>query len=62
MVLVLSALVDNVFRFTLAKKIGNVHPLVTVFGVIIGLSVFGFIGLIFGPLAYFLILIAVKDL
>jgi len=42
--------VDNIFRFTLARKIGNVHPLVTVFGVIIGLSVFGFIGLIFGPL------------
>src|SRR4026209_972037 len=36
-------LVDNVSRFTLARKIGNVHPLVTVFGVIIGLSVFGFI-------------------
>jgi predicted PurR-regulated permease PerM len=43
-------LVDNVFRFTLAKKIGDVHPLVTVFGVIVGLKVFGFIGLIFGPL------------
>jgi predicted PurR-regulated permease PerM len=27
-----------------------VHPLTTVFGVIIGLKVFGFIGLIFGPL------------
>lgn len=42
--------VDNIFRFTLARKIGNVHPLVTVFGVIIGLKLFGFIGLIFGPL------------
>ena len=42
--------VDNVFRFTLAKKIGNVHPLITVFGVIIGLQLFGFIGLIFGPM------------
>ena len=42
--------VDNVLRFTLLKKMGNVHPLTTVFGVIIGLKVFGFIGLIFGPL------------
>lgn len=42
--------VDNVFRFWLAKKIGNIHPLVTVFGVIIGLKLFGFLGLIFGPL------------
>ncbi len=41
--------VDNIFRFTLARKIGNVHPLITVFGVIIGVQLFGFIGLIFGP-------------
>ena len=52
--------VDNVFRFTLAKKIGDVHPLVTVFGVIIGLSVFGFIGLIFGPLLISLFLLLLK--
>lgn len=42
--------VDNVMRFTMMKRIGNVHPLVTVFGVIVGLNLFGFIGLIFGPL------------
>ena len=53
-------LVDNVFRFVLAKRIGNVHPLVTVFGVIIGLSVFGFIGLIFGPLLISLFLLLLK--
>ena len=53
-------LVDNIFRFTLARKIGNVHPLVTVFGVIIGLSVFGFIGLIFGPLLISLFLLLLK--
>ena len=53
-------LVDNIFRFALAKKIGNVHPLVTVFGVIIGLSVFGFIGLIFGPLLISLFLLLLK--
>jgi predicted PurR-regulated permease PerM len=53
-------LVDNIFRFTLAKRIGNVHPLVTVFGVIIGLSVFGFIGLIFGPLLISLFLLLLR--
>lgn len=42
--------IDNLFRFTLARRIGNVHPLITVFGVIVGLKLFGFIGLIFGPL------------
>src|SRR5204863_10145325 len=43
-------LVDNLFRFILNKKLGNIHPLVTVFGVIAAISMFGFIGLIFGPM------------
>ncbi|HEX4876127.1 MAG TPA: AI-2E family transporter [Chitinophagaceae bacterium] len=42
--------VDYLARITLLKTMGNVHPLVTVIGVIVGLSLFGFIGLIFGPL------------
>lgn len=41
---------DNLFRLILARKIGDVHPLITVFGVLIGVNLFGFIGLIFGPL------------
>ncbi|MEO7924828.1 MAG: AI-2E family transporter [Chitinophagaceae bacterium] len=52
--------VDNVLRFTLLKKLGNVHPLTTVFGVIIGLSLFGFIGLIFGPLLISLFILLLK--
>jgi len=52
--------VDNVLRFTLLKKIGNVHPLTTVFGVIIGLKLFGFIGLIFGPLLISLFMLLLK--
>jgi predicted PurR-regulated permease PerM len=43
-------LVDNLFRFVLNRKLGNIHPLITIFGVIIGVQLFGFIGLIFGPL------------
>ena len=43
-------LVDNLFRFILNKKIGDIHPLITIFGVIIGIQLFGLIGLIFGPL------------
>jgi len=42
--------VDNVVRFVLQKKLADTHPLVTVFGVFIGLSLFGFMGVIFGPL------------
>jgi predicted PurR-regulated permease PerM len=50
--------IDNVLRFTVLKKIGDVHPIVTVLGVIVGLNLFGFLGLIFGPLliSYFLLL------
>lgn len=52
--------VDNVLRFTLLKRIGNVHPLTTVFGVIIGLTLFGFFGLIFGPLLISLFMLLLK--
>lgn len=52
--------VDNVLRFTLLKRLGNVHPLTTVFGVIIGLSLFGFIGLIFGPLLISMFMLLLK--
>lgn len=46
----LIGLVDNAFRFVLNKRLGDIHPLITVFGVIAGIQLFGFIGLIFGPL------------
>lgn len=53
--------VDYVARITLLRKIGDVHPLITILGVIVGLSIFGFIGLVFGPLlvSYFIILIKI---
>lgn len=53
--------IDNVLRFTLLKKIGDVHPLITVFGVLLGLQLFGMMGLIFGPLfiSYFILMIKV---
>ena len=51
---------DSVFRFWLQKKIGDVHPLITAFGVIIGLSLFGFIGLIFGPILISIFILLVK--
>jgi predicted PurR-regulated permease PerM len=52
--------VDNIFRFTLARKIGNIHPLITVFGVIIGLTLFGFVGLIFGPVLISVFILLLK--
>ncbi|HEX2607345.1 MAG TPA: AI-2E family transporter [Flavisolibacter sp.] len=46
----LIGLVDNLFRFILNKRLGDIHPLITIFGVLVGVQLFGFIGLIFGPL------------
>ncbi len=51
--------VDNLIRFVLQKKLADTHPLVTVFGVVIGLSLFGFMGIIFGPLLLSLFLLCV---
>ena len=42
--------VDNVMRLILQKRIADTHPLVTILGVVIGLPLFGFMGVIFGPL------------
>ncbi len=53
-------LVDNFFRFWIAKKVGDVHPLITVFGVIAGVNLFGFIGIIFGPILLALFLLLIK--
>ncbi|MGX9986644.1 AI-2E family transporter [Chryseobacterium sp. POL2] len=48
--LVIVGLTDNLLRFTLLKKLENIHPLNTVFGIIAGMNIFGFLGLIFGPI------------
>jgi predicted PurR-regulated permease PerM len=52
---------DNVIRFVLAKKMADVHPLITVLGIILGLEYLGVTGLIFGPLliSYFVILLKI---
>ncbi|GBU07651.1 inner membrane protein [Bacteroidales bacterium] len=42
--------VDNVLRMFFLSKYADVHPLVTVFGIILGMNLFGFWGIIFGPL------------
>lgn len=52
--------VDNVARFTLQKKLANVHPIITILGVIVGTKLFGLIGLIFGPLTITLFVVLVK--
>jgi predicted PurR-regulated permease PerM len=50
---------DNVIRMIIGRRIGNVHPIVTVLGVLIGLRYFGLPGLVFGPLilSYFVLIL-----
>jgi predicted PurR-regulated permease PerM len=59
--ILLMGTIDNVIRFILAKRMADVHPIITVLGVIMGLKYFGFIGLIFGPvlISYFIILLKI---
>ena len=59
--LVLITNIDYVARLTLLKKFMDVHPLITALGIIAGLGLFGFWGVIFGPLliSYFIILVKI---
>lgn len=55
--------IDNVLRFMIAKRVGNIHPIITVLGVVIGIPLFGILGLVFGPLllSYFVLLIKIYE-
>ncbi len=51
---------DNVIRVFVLNKLDDVHPLITLIGVIVGVPIFGFIGLIFGPLLISLFFMMVR--
>jgi predicted PurR-regulated permease PerM len=55
--------IDNVLRFLIAKRVGNIHPIITVIGVVIGIPLFGILGLVFGPLllSYFILVIKIYE-
>ncbi|UKJ07880.1 AI-2E family transporter [Solitalea lacus] len=42
--------VDNVLRFFISKWFANTHPIIIIVGVIIGIPIFGILGLVYGPL------------
>ena len=48
--LVVTGNVDYLARITLLKRMGDVHPVMTILGVLVGLGLFGFVGLVIGPL------------
>ncbi|WP_405381906.1 AI-2E family transporter [Maribacter sp. LLG6340-A2] len=51
---------DNLIRLFVLKSLDSTHPLITLIGVLIGIPLFGFVGLIFGPLIINLFLIIIK--
>jgi len=51
---------DNVVRMIVFKRVGDVHPVITVLGVILGLKYFGLPGLVFGPLLISYLLLLLK--
>lgn len=57
---VVVGMTDNVMRLYILNRLDDVHPLITLIGVIVGVPLFGFIGLIFGPLLISLFMILVK--
>ena len=61
--LVTFSIIENLFRIMFLEKFGNVHPIVTFFGVFLGIEIFGFVGIIFGPLliSYFILLLKIYN-
>ncbi len=52
--------VDNLARLAIQKKLANIHPLITLFGAFIGVNMFGFLGIIFGPLMISMFFLLIK--
>ncbi|HDQ59603.1 MAG TPA: AI-2E family transporter [Candidatus Woesearchaeota archaeon] len=48
--------VDNILRMKIMSSFGKIHPLTTLFGILIGVMQFGIIGLVIGPLFLALLL------
>lgn len=51
---------DNLFRLIVQKRLANIHPLITLVGVVVGVPLFGFMGLVFGPLLISLFLLTLR--
>lgn len=55
--------IDNLLRIALAKRMGDIHPWITLAGIVLGVPIFGILGLVVGPLilSYFIVLIKVFE-
>lgn len=52
--------IDNLLRIVLAKQLGDIHPLVTLAGVVLGVELFGILGLVIGPLLLSYLIVLMK--
>ncbi|MBA2422560.1 MAG: AI-2E family transporter, partial [Chitinophagales bacterium] len=61
--LILVGVVEYFLRFYIARKIGNIHPIIIVLGLLIGLPLFGILGLVIGPLivSFFILLVGLYE-
>lgn len=55
--------IDNLLRLYIAKKMGDTHPLITIIGVVLGVPLYGILGLVIGPLmiSYLILLVKVYE-
>lgn len=51
---------DNIIRPFIQKKIGSLHPLISLIGIIIGINLFGPLGLVAGPLLLMFFLLVTR--
>ncbi len=51
------SVIDNFLRPIIQKKVGEIHPFLSLLGIVIGVSLFGLIGIVIGPLllSYFVL-------
>lgn len=51
------SVIDNFLRPLIQKKVGEIHPFLSLLGIVIGVSLFGLIGIVIGPLllSYFIL-------
>jgi predicted PurR-regulated permease PerM len=61
--LVLASNIDNVVRLSVFRRVSGIHPMITLVGGFAGVGVFGFVGVLLGPLAlsYFFELLRVLE-
>ena len=59
----LPPIIDRVVRATVSRRMGRVHPMITVVGAIVGAGIAGVAGLVLGPvaLAMFFVLLEIYD-